>query len=120
MGRQALNLPLDSGLDRRDNGDMRTFLWPVEDGWPYPDTEPEEIDFRNELDDDLMALADPASHVYDRLEPLEREVIGARFGIAGHAFQSIAELGSYLGVPEATLSEALGSGLAKLRAQLTG
>ena len=99
---------------------MRTFLWPVEDGWPYPDTEPEEIDFRNEADEDLMALTDPASHLYDRLEPLEREVIGARFGIAGHPQRSIGELGMDLGVPEADLSLALVSGLAKLRAQLTG
>lgn len=99
---------------------MRTFLWPVEDGWPYPDTEPEEIDFRDETDDDLMTLADPGSHVFDRLDPLEREVIGARFGVGGHPFQSIGELGADLGVPEAALSQALGSGLAKLRAQLTG
>ena len=35
---------------------MRSFDWPVEDGWPYPDTEQELIDPDGWIDDDAVAL----------------------------------------------------------------
>ena len=96
-----------------------TSYWPTEDGWPYADAGPEEVDPRGEPDDDLLTLSAPSGHVYDRLEPLEREVISARFGIGGTPVRSMKQLHADLGVPRADLRSALGSGLAKLRDQLT-
>lgn len=97
---------------------MSTFLWPAEDGWPYPDTGPELIDLDSDPDDDLLSIQAPPPHLYDDLEPLERRVIQSRFGLAGTPVQSMKELHADLGVPRRELASALGSGLAKLRAHL--
>jgi DNA-directed RNA polymerase sigma subunit (sigma70/sigma32) len=92
--------------------------WPTEDGWPYADAGPEEADLRGEPDDDLLTLTARSTHVYDGLEPLERQVISARFGLGGAPVRSMKQLHADLGVPRADLRSALGSGLAKLRDQL--
>lgn len=92
--------------------------WPTEDGWPYADSGREEADVWAEPDDDLMSLTAPPPHLYDRLEPLERQVISARFGLGGEPIRSMKQLHADLGVPRADLRQALGSGLAKLRDQL--
>jgi DNA-directed RNA polymerase sigma subunit (sigma70/sigma32) len=96
---------------------MPSFVWPAEDGWPYPDSGPETADPAAESDDDLMSLQIPM-HLFDDLAPLEREVIEARFGLAGAKVRSMNELHLDLGVPRADLRDALGSGLAKLRTHL--
>jgi DNA-directed RNA polymerase sigma subunit (sigma70/sigma32) len=96
---------------------MSTFLWPAEDGWPYPDSGPEIIDLDAESDDDLMSLQIP-THLFDDLEPLERAVIEGRFGLGGSAVRSMRELHEELDVPRADLRAALGSALEKLRAHL--
>ncbi len=95
-----------------------TFLWPAEDGWPYPDAEGELVDPDGGLDDDLLSLRATPPHLFDDLDPLEREVISARFGLHGAPVRSMKELHADLGVPREQLRLALGSGLAKLRAQL--
>jgi len=93
--------------------------WPTEDGWPYADTEAEPVDLDAEIDDDLMSLMAPPPHLFDDLEPLERQVISSRFGLEGRPVRSMKQLHADLGVPRADLRLALGSGLAKLRSHLT-
>jgi DNA-directed RNA polymerase sigma subunit (sigma70/sigma32) len=93
--------------------------WPTEDGWPYADSEREWADAEAaELDDDLISLKAPPPHLFDDLDPLERQVIASRFGLEGRPVRSMKQLHLDLGVPRADLREALGSGLAKLRSHL--
>lgn len=96
---------------------MSTFVWPAEDGWPYPDSGPEIVDLDAESDDDLMSLQIP-THLFDDLEPLERAVIHGRFGLGGTPVRTMQELHAELGVPRPELRAALGTGLEKLRAHL--
>jgi len=93
-------------------------VWPTDDGWPYPDTPPEEADLNGEADDDLLSLTATPSHLLDGLNSLEREVVSARFGLAGHAELSMRQLSAETGLPRSDLRDALGSGLAKLRLHL--
>ena len=95
-----------------------SFLWPNEDGWPYPDAERDLIDFDTELDDDSLALRAPSPHFFDALNPLEREVITSRFGLGGVPVRTMKQLHADLGLPREDLRQALGSGLGKLRRQL--
>jgi DNA-directed RNA polymerase sigma subunit (sigma70/sigma32) len=103
---------------RRDNRTMSTFVWPTDDGWPYPDSPSETVDLDGEADDDLLSLTSASGHLLDHLSTLEREVVAARFGLAGHAERSMRELVAETGVSRSEIREALGSALAKLRAQL--
>lgn len=103
-----------------------TAYWPTEDGWPYADVDGEQIDLDATADDDLLSLRlelaeTPAhpSHLMDGLSALEREVINRRFGLRGQPVSSMKELQVTLGVPRADLRVALGSGLAKLRDNLS-
>ena len=91
--------------------------WPTDDGWPYPDgvAEPEDLDF--DLDEDLVSVRARWPHLLDGLEPLERTVIGARFGLDGLPARSMKQLHADLGMPRDRLGQALGSGLAKIRQQ---
>ena len=95
---------------------MRTFLWPAEDGWPYPDGEADPA-FVDESDDDLMALRTD-DHLLDDLDPVERRVITAAFGLDGEPLRTIPQLHDELGLPATALEGAMGSGLAKLRDHL--
>ena len=97
---------------------MGTFVWPAEDGWPYPDADMELVDPDGGPDDDLLSLRAAPRHLLDELEPLEREVITARFGLAGTPVRSMKQLLADLGVPRVQLRDAMGSGLAKLRGRL--
>jgi DNA-directed RNA polymerase sigma subunit (sigma70/sigma32) len=97
---------------------MSTFVWPTDDGWPYPDSADEVIDLAAESDEDLLDLIRDPAHLLERLSPLEKEVVAARFGIAGHPEWSMRELALATGLPRADLRDALGSGLEKLRTQL--
>ena len=98
--------------------------WPSDEGWPYPDTDAdldqleEPVDFDADPDDDLVSLHAAASHLFDGLGPLEREVITARYGLDGRPPQSIREIQHELGLPRADLRLALGDGLAKLRTRV--
>ena len=103
----------------RDNGTMSSFVWPSEDGWPYPDSEREWADEAGAIDDDIMSLRAKPPHLFDDLDPLERKVITSRFGLDGAAPRTMKELHNDLGLPRSDLREALGSGLAKLRTQLS-
>ena len=94
---------------------MPTFIWPAEDGWPYPDGGTEVVDLDADVDDDLLSLTAPTSHVFDDLEPLERRVIADVYGLGGRPIRSFQQLHEELGVPDADLRSALGSGLGKLR-----
>lgn len=97
---------------------MSTFIWPAEDGWPYPDTEMEVIDLDADVDDDLLSVRVPPPHLYDDLEPLERRVVTSFYGLGGEPPRSLQQLHAELGVPTADLHRALGSGLGKLRSHL--
>jgi DNA-directed RNA polymerase sigma subunit (sigma70/sigma32) len=101
---------------------MPDFLWPSEDGWPYPDPEAEDAtevadpDF--EVDDDLLSLRLPPPHLMDDLDATERAVLSARFGIGGAPVRTMKELRLEMGIPRAELRDALESALAKLRSHL--
>jgi DNA-directed RNA polymerase sigma subunit (sigma70/sigma32) len=93
-------------------------FWATEDGWPYPDALQDWVDLDSESDDDLLNLRIPPRHLFDDLEPLERTVIDARFGLAGAPMRTMKELLVDTGLPREDLRQALGSGLAKLKLQL--
>lgn len=97
---------------------MRTFLWPAEGGWPYPDSESEVADPDGEVDDDLLSLHAGSLHLLDGLSDLERQVITGHYGLGGRPACSMKQLHADTGISRAALREALGSGLCKLRAQL--
>ena len=97
---------------------MSTF-WATEDGWPYPDALEDWVDLDSESDDELLNLRIPPRHLFDSLNPLERQVIDARFGLEGMPVRSMKELLADTGLPREDLRQALGSGLAKLKIQLT-
>jgi len=96
---------------------MSSYVWPSDDGWPYPDTTREVVDLGADLDEDLIWLR-MRPHLLDGLDPLERQVIAARFGLGGQPVRSMKQLLAETGVDRSELREALGSGLAKLRLSL--
>lgn len=97
---------------------MQTFLWPAEGGWPYPDTAAEISDPAADADDDLLSLVAAEPHLFDSLEPVEREVITSHYGLDGRPARTMRELHVDLGLSRAELREVMGSALAKLRDQL--
>ncbi|MGI8794459.1 MAG: hypothetical protein ACR2H3_15015 [Acidimicrobiales bacterium] len=98
---------------------MPQFVWPADDGWPYPDAELEVVDLTSSPDDDLLALQTAEPAMLGRLDPIERDVLTARFGLGGAPVRTMKQLHRDLGVTPADLRLAMGSGLAKLRAELT-
>jgi DNA-directed RNA polymerase sigma subunit (sigma70/sigma32) len=98
---------------------MTSFLWPAEDGWPYPDSGLETIDLAAESDDDLLSLRIPPPHLFDELDPLERQIITSHYGLDGRPARTMKQLHSELGMTRSDLRDVLGSGLAKLRSHLT-
>jgi DNA-directed RNA polymerase sigma subunit (sigma70/sigma32) len=96
---------------------MRPYLWP-EDGWPYPDPKVEVADPAATIDDDAMVLRGMGTRLMDFLDPLERQVITAHYGLDGTAPRTMKELHHDTGLPRADLREALAAGLAKLRTTL--
>jgi len=95
-------------------------FWATDDGWPYADTGPEEVDPGAEDDDDLFSLRATPTHLFDGLDPVERRVVTARYGLGGEPARSIKELQRDLGLPKSELRGVLGSGLAKVRHNLSG
>jgi len=70
---------------------MSSYVWPSDDGWPYPDTTREVVDLGADLDEDLIWLR-MRPHLLDGLDPLERQVIAARFGLGGQPVRSMKQL----------------------------
>jgi DNA-directed RNA polymerase sigma subunit (sigma70/sigma32) len=97
---------------------MRSYLWP-EDGWPYPDSKAELPDLDSNIDEDAVVLRSLGPRLFEFLEPLERQVITARYGLDGTPPRTMKELHHDLGLPRAEVREALAAGLAKLRATLS-
>ncbi|HVF14790.1 MAG TPA: hypothetical protein VM942_09345 [Acidimicrobiales bacterium] len=93
---------------------MSSFDWPAEGGWPYPDSEMELVDPDGWLDEDAIALRASPPRL-DALEPLERQVIVAHYGIDGSPPRTMKQLHHDLDVPRTDLRIALAAGLAKLR-----
>jgi DNA-directed RNA polymerase sigma subunit (sigma70/sigma32) len=96
-----------------------TYLWPNDDGWPYPDAaSAETVDLDQSVDDDALVLRAAPPHLFDALDPLERQVVRAHYGLDGSPPRNMKELRADLGLPRTEVREALASGLAKLRARL--
>jgi len=97
---------------------MTSYLLPSDDGWPYPDVDNEEVDFDELYDDDALVLRAAPPHLFDPLDPLERRVVTAHYGLDGSPPKSIKQLHTDLGITRAEVRDALAGGLAKLRARL--
>jgi RNA polymerase nonessential primary-like sigma factor len=91
--------------------------WPSDEGWPYDDGRGA-ADDTVEFDDELVSLHAAAPHLFDDLEPVERQVLAGRFGLDGGPARSLKELQQELGLPRRDLREAYAGGLAKLRSHL--
>ncbi len=98
---------------------MSSYIWPNDDGWPYPDSVGELADPDAGADDDALLLKAAPMHVFDCLEPLERHVVTAHYGLDGSPPRSMKELHVDLGLTRAEVRDALASGLAKLRTNLS-
>ena len=96
---------------------MRSYLWP-EDGWPYPDSKAELPDLDSNIDEDAMVLRGMGPKLFEFLDPLERQVITAHYGLDGSPPRTMKELHHDMDLPRTELREALAAGLAKLRASL--
>ena len=97
---------------------MGTFLWPSEDGWPYPDSDLDVVDPAESVDEDLLSLRTAARRVIGNLDAMERQVITARFGLDGKGTRSFEQIQATTGLPPARALDVMGTGLAKLRRQL--
>ncbi len=98
---------------------MGTFVWPAEDGWPYPDVESELVDLAADLDVDLLSLKTGPPHLFDDLDERERRVVVSHYGLDGEPPRSMKQLHTDLGLSRAELRETLGSALHKLRVKLS-
>ena len=101
---------------------MRSYLWPGDTGWPSPTAEEIEpydvVDLDADIDLDALSLHAPPPHLFDGLTELERQVLGARYGLGGQPVRSMKELHADLGVTRHELRDALETALDKLRDQL--
>lgn len=98
---------------------MPTAHWRSDEGWPYADEGSDVRDRGAETDWDLLALHALAPTLLDCLEPLERTVVVARFGLDTKAPRSMKEIRRETGIGNDELRAALGSGIAKLRSELS-
>lgn len=99
---------------------MTSFLWPDDDGWPYPDGADDVASVDGTVDDDTLLLRADRPHLLDDLDPLERRVVAARYGLDGSPPRSMKQLHRDLGMPRAEVRDTLAGGLAKLRHRLSG
>jgi DNA-directed RNA polymerase sigma subunit (sigma70/sigma32) len=97
---------------------MSSFLWPNDEGWPYPDTMGETVDLDATTDDETLCLKTAPTQLFAHLEPLERAVITAHYGLEGQSPRTMKELHAEMGLPRAELRNVLGTGLATLRTEL--
>lgn len=93
-------------------------FWPRDDGWPYPDGREDLPDLDSNIDEDAIVLRGAGPHLFDLLDPLERQVITAHYGLDGSPPRTMKELHHEMGLPRTELREALAGGLAKLRVSL--
>jgi DNA-directed RNA polymerase sigma subunit (sigma70/sigma32) len=91
--------------------------WPSDEGWPYSDVDGAAAE-TTEFDDELVSLHAAQPHLFDDLEPVERRVVRARFGLDGGPARSLKQLQHELGLPRDDLRLAYAEGLAKLRQHL--
>lgn len=96
-----------------------SYLWPNDDGWPYPDTGADLADPEADVDDDALLLKAAPPHLFDELDPLERQVLMAHYGLDGSPPRSMKQLHTDLALTRAEVRQALAGGLAKLRTHLT-
>ncbi|MCL4421853.1 MAG: hypothetical protein M1115_01565 [Actinobacteria bacterium] len=99
---------------------MASEVWPSEDGWPYPDEDGEGdiADPLSGIDEDTLLTRAEEHLLLDRLGPLEREVLIARFGLEGHKPCSMREVQLATGLSRHEVRLAVSSGLAKLRSAM--
>lgn len=71
------------------------------------------------VDDDLLWLRTSGRRVIGCLDAMERQVITARFGLDGRGTRSFEQIQVTTGLPPARALDVMGSGLAKLRRELT-
>jgi DNA-directed RNA polymerase sigma subunit (sigma70/sigma32) len=95
-----------------------SYLWPNDDGWPYPDSGPDMADPDAAVDDDALLIKAAPPHLFDKLDPLERMVVTAHYGLDGSPPRSMKQLHTDLAITRAEVREALAGGLAKLRTHL--
>ena len=93
--------------------------WRDDEGWPYVDAGGDVPDRAAEPDWDLLALHAQAPKLLNCLEPLERTVLTARFGLDHRAPRSMKEIRRDTGLDNDQLRAAFGSGIAKLRAEMS-
>ena len=93
---------------------MRSYLWP-EDGWPYPDSKAELPDLDSNVDEDAVVLRGLGPRLFEFLDPLERQVITAHYGLDGAPPRTMKELHHEMGMSGTQLRDVLAGGLAKLR-----
>jgi DNA-directed RNA polymerase sigma subunit (sigma70/sigma32) len=97
---------------------MRSYPWPTDAGWPYPDGRTEAEEVGDQVDDDLIALQAGRPSLFARLTQLERDVVTLRYGLDGEEARTMAELRDKMGISKHEVRDVLGSGLAKLRQTL--
>jgi hypothetical protein len=93
--------------------------WRSDEGWPYTDSEQDVPDLLGGPDWDVLSLHARSPHLFDGLEPMERRVVLARFGLETGGPRSMKALRRETGLDNDQLRTVLGSGIAKLRAELS-
>ena len=88
----------------------------TDEGWPYPDGAPEpEAD--EDIDLDILEVR-VDRHLYDALDPKERAVLLARFGLLDGRARPMKELAREHHLTHTQVREVLETALAKIRARL--
>ena len=96
---------------------MHSYLWP-ENGWPYSDGKAELPDLDSNVDEDAIVLRGLGPRLFEPLDPLERQVITAHYGLDGSPPRTMKELHHEMGMTRAQVRDILAGGLAKLRDSL--
>jgi DNA-directed RNA polymerase sigma subunit (sigma70/sigma32) len=78
----------------------------------------ETADLDATTDDETLCLKTAPTQLFAHLDPLERAVITAHYGLEGQSPRTMKELHAEMGLPRAELRDVLGTGLAKLRTEL--
>jgi DNA-directed RNA polymerase sigma subunit (sigma70/sigma32) len=72
-------------------------------------------DLDSNVDEDALVLRSLGPRLFEFLDPLERQVITARYGLDGAPARTLKELHHEMGMSRADLRDVLAGGLAKLR-----
>jgi DNA-directed RNA polymerase sigma subunit (sigma70/sigma32) len=106
-------------LEARQPNSMPDPRWRSDEGWPYADYEGDVADRASEPDWDLLALHERSPKLFECLSQVERQVITGRFGVGTGEARTMKELRDETGLDHEELRATIGSGIAKLRAQLS-